>query len=487
MKKFFLLYFLVLSPLLFSQDSYRSNLKNLINYPNLDAGFNFLENNLAIIDNNYSNYSNSLLTEPTNFFINSNESNFSSLVLIKQLKELNDQSPFQIQHNPTLERYIRVFLKDRRESLSKLMDRAVYYFPIFEEHLDKYDLPLEIKYLAIVESALKPNAVSPSGAKGLWQFMYTTGKQFDLQVGSYVDDRFDPIKSTEAACKYLSSLYKTFNDWDLALAAYNSGPGNVKKAITRSGGRRNYWEIRKFLPKETQGYLPAFYATYYIFEYAHAHGLSPVSSSLSYIEIDTVHIKNQLSFSAIQHYVPIKNELLKALNPQYKREIIPYSKKNRNVLILPKTLISKFVENETSLYNPRIQINESSRTAFQISISQLKKWNGLQTDYLIAGQRLVITNKESNNDKEQLFISNENKDILFSPMISSKSFVDNNNVNRALKDTKYVIYTVKEGDTLFNISRKFQNTTIGQIRYWNNISDLKFLKPGTELKIYSIL
>jgi len=430
MKKFFFLYLLVLSPLLFSQNSYRSNIEEMVIS---DVTMNvsdptFIDNDLAIVNTKpFSSNNNFWLTNLTNLNKVNSEIEFSSLLLIEQLEELNKQSLFQIQHNPTLERYIRVFLKDRRESLSKLIDKSLYYFPIFEKYLDKYDLPLEIKYLAIVESALQPDAISPSGAKGLWQFMYNTGKEYHLEVNSYVDDRFDPIKSTEAACKYLSKLYEMFNDWDLALAAYNSGPTNVKKAITRSGGKTNYWEIRKYLPVETQGYLPAFYATYYIFEYADSHKLTSQKSGLSYLEIDTIHIKNQLSFSSIQKYIPIKKELLKSLNPQYKRELIPFSNKEKYVLTLPASLVSHFVINEKSIYNSMrlsnktigsstiIKVNKNNShivqngenlssiaKKYKISLDHLKKWNGLQTNYLIEGQRLVITNKKQDEDDGEM-------------------------------------------------------------------------------------
>ena len=164
--------------------------------------------------------------------------------LKKRLAELDARTPFNIEYNPSLESVIKSYLKNRRKSMEKLMVLSDYYFPMFERELDNHNIPLEIKYLAIVESALKPKAKSRVGATGLWQFMFTTGKQFGLDVSSYVDERSDPIKSTEAACKYLSSLYKIFGDWDLALAAYNSGPGNVTKAIRRSGGYENYWNIR---------------------------------------------------------------------------------------------------------------------------------------------------------------------------------------------------------------------------------------------------
>lgn len=436
MKKFFFLYFLVLSPLLFSQSSYQTKLVNLMNNSNLDY-INYLsDKNLTIIDkNNSGTLDNIWITEPIQFSNPLNGSEFTSLLLIKQLDELNGTTPFNISHNPTLERYIRVFLKDRRESISQIMGRASYYFPIFEEHLDKYNLPLEIKYLAIIESALQPTASSPSGAKGLWQFMYGTGKQFGLDVNSYVDDRFDVLKSTEAACKYLSYLFNTFNDWDLALAAYNSGPENVKKAINRAGGVNNYWKIRQYLPKETQGYLPAFYATFYIFEYAAMHNLKSNPSSLTYFEIDTIHVKNQLSFAKIQNIIPIENNLLKALNPQYKKEIIPYSKNKKYILTLPVNLSSTFLENENSIY--QVSNSETNFSSFsnhikitkrnsyivkssdnlikiaknhQITLKELKAWNGLQTNYLITGQRLVITNRVKNNQ-----INTKNS---FSPSIS---------------------------------------------------------------------
>ena len=172
---------------------------------------------------------------------------------------LNSKSPFNIEYNPGLESVIKSYLKNRRPLIEKMIALSAMYFPMFEEYLDKYNMPLEIKYLAVVESALRPNAKSRVGATGLWQFMYGTGKMFDLKISSYVDERSDPLKSTEAACKYLSKFYEIFGDWDLALAAYNSGPGNVSKAIRRSGGYKNYWNIRPFLPRETAGYLPSFW------------------------------------------------------------------------------------------------------------------------------------------------------------------------------------------------------------------------------------
>ena len=498
MKKSFFLYFLILSPLLFGQNNYFSNFDDSGNNPIFDQEYSIplLKNNLTIIDKSgTNNFDNTWVKEPQK--IPSNENEFSSLLLMKQLEELNFKTPFNIVHNPTLERFIRSYLQNRKEEISNLMDRAEYYFPMFEEYLDKYDLPLEIKYLAIVESALKPNAVSPSGAKGLWQFMYSTGKEYNLQVSSYVDDRFDPIKSTEAACLYLTKLYQSFNDWDLALAAYNSGPGNVRKAIRRSGGKQNYWEIRQYLSKETRSYLPAFYATYYIFEYSKTHDLKSKKSDLTYVEIDTIHVKKQLSFATIQKNISIDYKILKALNPQYKKDIIPYSKSKYYVLTLPKYLVQKFIDKEKIIYqspnqnfiktNPSnvIRITKSNSYVVKngdnlnkialkhnITLAQLKNWNGLQTDYLITGQRLVVT-------KNKLIKTNP-----FSPKVSPTS--PSIEINKSISNESKIFetYIVKEGDTLFNISRRFSRVSIDQIKNWNNLYNITFLKPGTKLKIF---
>ena len=418
---------------------------------------------------------------------------FTSDILRLRLNELDNQTPFNVEYNATVERFIRLYLNTRKNEISNLMDEAKYYFPIFEEYLDKYNLPLEIKFLAIVESALKPNARSVYGARGLWQFMYHTGKQFGLNVTSYVDERSDPIKSTEAACKYLESLYDTFDDWDLALAAYNSGPGNVSKAIRRSGGLRNYWNIRKYLPSETRSYVPAFYATYYLFEYGKEHDIYPKDSKITYYETDTVHIKRKLSFHKIQQEIGIDKDMLKKLNPQYKLNIIPLND-TYNVLILPKNYIGKFVSNENKIYNlPEPNNREVAKyitatpsnsyvvhegdnlskiaKSFNISLDQLKNWNGLETNYLIAGQSLVVSVDKKVNLKNKR---------------RSKSLIEKKPIikNKPSENGKiFKLYTVKEGDSLFIISKKFPEVTIHQIRNWNNIWNNTYIAPGTRLKI----
>jgi len=337
--------------------------------------------------------------------------------LKKRLEALNAKTPFNIEYNPSLESVIKRYLKNRRQSLERLMTLSHYYFPMFEKELDNYNIPLEVKYLAIVESALKPRAKSRVGATGLWQFMFATGKQFGLDVSSYVDERSDPIMSTEAASKYLASLYKIFGDWDLALAAYNSGPGNVTKAIRRSGGYSNYWNIRSFLPRETAGYLPAFLATMYIFEYAEEHSFQPQKPEITYIETDTIKVKQMITLDQVAELTSIPIEKLQFLNPSYKLDIIPFIKDENYVLRLPREYVGAFVNNEERIYafakdefdkreKPLPQFFETKTRIryrvrsgdylgkiarkYGVRVSQIKRWNGLRSNNLRIGQRLTI-------------------------------------------------------------------------------------------------
>lgn len=431
-----------------------------------------------------------LLVSPHKY-LTKNVDEFTSDVLKQRLENLNNTTPFNVEYNATVERFIRLYLKTRKDGISNLMGKAKYYFPIFEERLDKYNLPLEIKYLAIVESALEPNSKSHMGAKGLWQFMYNTGKQYGLNITSYVDERSDPIKATEAACKYLESLYARFDDWDLALAAYNSGPGNVSKAIRRSGGLRNYWNIRQYLPTETRGYIPAFYATFYLFEYGAEHNIYPKNSSITFFETDTIHVKKKITFTQIKKEIDIDIDLLRKLNPQYKLGIIP-ANGDTNVLTLPKNLIGEFVSNEHKIYNlPELHKREASNhivvttvnsyvvqkgdnlsrisKKFNLPIHLLKKWNGLQTNYIISGQSIVITSKNDYPKENKLLADNNSDNIV--------------KENTILSGQVFKVYRVKEGDSLFLISKKFPEVTIAQIRNWNNLWEKSHLKPGTQLKI----
>ncbi|MDB9960519.1 LysM peptidoglycan-binding domain-containing protein [Oceanihabitans sp.] len=401
-----------------------------------------------------------------------------------RLAELNARTPFNVEYNPALESVIKSFLKNRRRSFEKLMGLSHYYFPMFERELDNYNIPLEMKYLAIVESALKPRARSRVGATGLWQFMFATGKQYGLDVSSYVDERSDPIKSTEAASVYLSKLYEIFGDWDLALAAYNSGPGNVSKAIRRSGGYQNYWNIRHNLPRETAGYVPAFLATMYIFEFAEEHGFKPVKPEFQYIQTDTVRVKQMITLDQVSEATDVKIETLQFLNPSYKLDIIPFIKSKNYTLRLPREAIGKFVNNEDTIYalakaefdkrekplpqffNSESKIRYTVKSGdylgkiarkFGVRVSQLKQWNGLRSNNLRIGQRLTIypRNPPSSAAKKQ----------------SSTKVSPNSKT-----------YIVKNGDSLWSISQRFPGVSIQNIRDWNDISGNN-LKPGMTLVI----
>lgn len=407
-----------------------------------------------------------------------------------RLARMNEKTPFNITYNPSLESVIKSFLTRRRDLMQRMITASQFYFPLFEEELDKHDLPLEIKYLAIIESALNPKARSRVGAKGLWQFMYGTGKMYGLDVSSYVDERHDPIMATEAASKYLAKLYEIFNDWDLALAAYNSGPGNVNKAIRRSGGYENYWNIRPFLPRETAGYLPAFLATMYIFEYAEEHGLHYKKADRPYFETDTVQVKNMISFDQISKLVDISTEELEMLNPSYKLNIIPKVEGKNYALRLPKSKIGKFVANEEQIYayvkqeldsmekplpqmitaNDQIRYKVKSgdylgkiAERYGVGVSQIKQWNGLRSNNLRVGQRLTIFPRK--------------------PYIASNtSTKSNTSSSSGTVASGSKVHTVQQGDSLWTISRKYPGVSVENLREWNGLSGNN-LKPGTKLKL----
>ncbi|WP_291867307.1 LysM peptidoglycan-binding domain-containing protein [Maribacter sp.] len=405
-----------------------------------------------------------------------------------RLERLNQRTPFNIAYNPSLENVIKSFLNRKRGLMERMLTVSQFYFPLFEEQLDNYDIPLEMKYLSIVESALNPRARSRVGATGLWQFMYGTGKMYDLDVSSYVDERSDPIKATEAACKYLGKLHGIFDDWDLALAAYNSGPGNVNKAIRRSGGQKNYWNIRRNLPRETAGYVPAFIATMYLFEYAEEYGLKAKEADRTYFVTDTVHVKSLITFKQISELVGVDMEEIKLLNPSYKLDVIPFIKGKDYSLRLPVAALGKFVANEEAIYAhvkeelkskesplPQLvkaqdQIRYKVRSGdflgkiasrYGVGVSQIKRWNGLRSNNLRVGQRLTIFTK--------------NRGVVSSKKPKKKS--------ATIANTKNIkTHTVKSGDSLWTISKKYPGISIENLREWNGISGNN-LKLGTKLKL----
>jgi membrane-bound lytic murein transglycosylase D len=340
-----------------------------------------------------------------------------SLIYETRLAKINKSTPIELDYNEVVGRYIDLYINRKRDLSSKILGRSELYYPIFEEALDKYDLPLELKHLAVVESALNPVARSKSGAVGLWQFLYNSGKMFDLRIDSYVDERRDPYKSTEVACKYLEYLYRTFNDWQLALAAYNGGPGTVKNAIERSGGKTNFWEIREFLPTETQGYVPAFIAVNYMMNYSKQHDIVCQKALFSYSDVDTVVVTQSVSFIQISKVTGVSLETIKQLNPSYKKNYIPVVEKPEN-LILPNKYITIFVKNESKIYaynQVRVNYNTALINAgstkgkvklvhtvqkgeyfhkiaikYGCTADNIKAWNGLTSNFIFSNQNLDI-------------------------------------------------------------------------------------------------
>lgn len=411
-----------------------------------------------------------------------------------RLAKLNQKTPFNVVYNPSLENVIKSFLTRKRDLMQRMLTTSQFYFPLFEQQLDNHDIPLEMKYLSIVESALNPRARSRVGATGLWQFMYGTGKMYKLNVTSYVDERSDPVKSTEAACKYLSKLYDIFGDWDLALAAYNSGPGNVNKAIRRSGGYKNYWNLRRNLPRETAGYVPAFLATMYIFEYAEEHDLIRRKIERPYFETDTIHVKSLITFDQISELIGISKEELKILNPSYKLNVIPYIEGKQHILRLPKSVMGKFVANEEAIYahvekelkskesplpqlvkaasNNRIRYRVRSgdylgkiAERYGVGVSQIKRWNGLRSNNLRVGQRLTIFPRRTPG---AAVASNQTK---------TTSTTQNQSFPPGTK-----VHTVRSGDSLWTISRKYPGVSVDKLKQWNGLNS-NSLKPGTKLKL----
>lgn len=426
-------------------------------------------------------------------------------LLKSRLEAMNAKSPFNIQYNQGLENVIKSFLKNRKKSFERIMAISEYYFPMFEETFAKQNIPLEIKYLAIVESALNPKAVSKMGATGLWQFMYHTGKQYNLKIDSYIDERSDPLKATEAAAQYMSNMFAIFGDWELVLASYNSGPGNVSKAIRRSGGQQNFWSIKQKLPKETQGYVPAFLATMYLYEYHNEHGIKPNRAVVQHFATDTVMIKKQMSFKQIADLLDVPLSQLQLLNPSYKLNVIPNYNNENHYLRLPKDKIGVFVSNEDKIYayiqhesevkntspykstttavasveKPTYPIGSvtqyykvkqgdnlsSIANQYNVDITDLKKWNKLSNNSISYGKILTIIAPEKNNSVALAKTEKIKKEVKADTLITNK----NSN------------YVVQKGDNLNSIAQE-NDVTIAQIKEWNKLSG-NTIQVGATLQV----
>lgn len=428
-------------------------------------------------------------------------------------------SVVDLSFNSVVRRYIEIYTGKRRELVEKMLGLSEYYFPIFDEIFDYYDVPNEMKYMSIIESALNPRAYSRARAVGLWQFMYGTGRLYGLEINSLVDERRDPIKSTHAAAKFAKNLYHKYGDWILAIAAYNCGPGNVNKAIRRSGGKRNYWDMYYYLPRETRGHVPAFIAATYVMHYYEEHGIVPKKTEMPLL-FDTIMINDDLHLMQVSEVLGLPVRQLRDLNPQYRADIIP-GKTKSYALVLPEENIYSFIDLQDSIlaYKDSVFFNKDKMTTsptttyarytpvlpgdkyaklyytvksgdavgliaewYDVRLSDLRYWNNIRRNLIRSGQKLVIyvpKNKVNKYRKIDNMTFAEKQKMIGKTVtgpapqttVSSSDMQD------------YIIYTVKSGDTLWDIAKKYPGVTDTDIMRLNNLKNGDRISPGQKLKI----
>ncbi|MDM8159080.1 transglycosylase SLT domain-containing protein [Labilibaculum sp. K2S] len=440
-------------------------------------------------------------------------------VYIKRLEQI--PSVIDLSYNKIVRNYIELYSQRRRSQVEMMMGMSEYYFPIIEEILDKEGLPQELKYLPIIESALNPKALSRAGASGLWQFMYGTGRMYKLDINTFVDERRDPVKASYAAVKYLKDMYRVYGNWHLVIAAYNCGPGNVNKAIRRSGGKKNYWDIYFHLPKETRGYVPAFIAALYTFNYHKEHQLFPQPSNLP-VACDTLLISEQLHFDQVANVINISKEQLRELNPQYRADIIPASK-NGYALKIPLEYTAKFIDNQDSIFaykkdfyfsmrdkvvNPNDRYQKFAHVTpkdkdkvyykvksgdaigliaswFHVRTSDLRYWNNIRRNLIKVGQKLVIYVPKGKESYYSSFnaMGYSQKQATLGKTVSSTTQTTTKSTPTANSNGSYIYYTVKRGDNFWTIAKKFPGISNSDIMKINNIKDDGSLKVGQKLKI----
>ncbi|MGF1583947.1 MAG: LysM peptidoglycan-binding domain-containing protein [Bacteroidales bacterium] len=439
---------------------------------------------------------------------------FHDSVYIKRLS--NIPSVIDLSYNNVVKAYIGVYTKNRRGQMEVMLGLTDYYFPMFEEVLDQYGLPLELRYLPVIESALNPRAVSRAKATGMWQFMFGTARMYNLNMNSLVDERRDPLASSHAAARYLRDLHGIYKDWTLALAAYNCGPGNVNRAIRRAGGARNYWAIYNYLPRETRGYVPAFVAATYAMHYYDEHKLVPIAVDFP-VYTDTIMIHQEMHLMQISEVLDIPVEMLRDMNPQYLSDIIPARDRSYS-LRLPVDYSSRFIDNIDSISAHRadLYLNRANLTAgplsstaaasvpsgrspvhytvksgdnlgvisrwYNVSVANLRSWNNIRGNIIRPGQRLVIHVPSSQTD--------------YFNAVNSLSFAQKqarvgrtpatNQPSTALTPDgsgEFLYYTVRQGDTLWEIARQFPGVTDRDILRLNELSNANRIYPGQRLRI----
>ena len=397
---------------------------------------------------------------------NVNENNDS--LIISRLNALNNISHINFSYNDIVQSYIDSYVLKNKSLISRMLSLSEYYFPIFEECLDKYDLPLELKYLSIIESALNPKARSKSGARGLWQFMYPTGKEYGLDVNSYIDERLDPYKSTEAACQYFVKLYDLFGDWHLVLAAYNGGPGYIQRKMI-SSGKDNFWDLRPYLRKETRNYVPTFITVSYLMNYPQTYDILPDSILIKLYETDTFSLNCQQSLSLLSHITCVSEEEIQRLNPSFKNNFFP----KNTIISLPIEAVNDYLLNieANKLYIDAINKKEvlldevrvvyrveggdylgKIASRFRLKIHQIQKWNRLKSTKLSIGDKLVL-------------------------YVATDVFEKINNI-----EASELEHIVQKGDTLWEIAQMYNGVSVSEIKQLNNLKSNN-LKPGSRIII----
>jgi len=487
--------------------------QDTIVYSNFNSNLDSLINLWYVKNSDIHNYKNRPDTLDTTF-IPSHTADY----YISKIDEI--QTVLPLTYNDRVQAFINVYGYKNREKFEIMLGLAEYYFPLFEEIFELHDAPQDLKYLAVIESALNPRARSRVGAMGLWQFMPATGKMFKLDITSYLDERRDPILATHAAADYLTQLYGMFDDWILAIAAYNCGPGNVRKAIARSGGKRDFWEIYPYLPRETRGYVPAFIGAYFVFENHEDFNLYPREVNYPAV-VDTVMVTQSMTFNQISKVLGISEEMIEDINPQYKLGAIPKSKTGMS-LYLPIEYVVPFVKLQDSIIAYKDSVNTDSirlvklkqattneksvvyytiksgdnlsliASWYNVNVSDIRRWNGIKGNNIRAGKRLTIyvpAHKQSTYNKvnkmsyaqKQKFAGNSSSVTETTTKATSSSSAKIATTTKASADN-YHYYTVMPGDTLWDIAQKYDNVSTSDIKRLNGLYSSR-IKPGMKIKI----